>query len=89
MCFPHGPQGKHLRGILAAESCPHAEQKGFCPGWSLDLSTTNAAGRPWDFNLPECLVEAKRLVLEKRPLLLIGSPMCTWFSQLQNLNQKH
>ena len=66
---------------------PHAERSGICPGWSLDLTTTNAEGCPWDFSKASCRAEARKLVQEHRPLLLIGSPMCTWFSALQNLKK--
>jgi len=42
--------------------------------------------KPWDFNDHAKQVKAERLVRQKKSLLLIGSPMCTAFSQLQNLN---
>ena len=32
-------------------------------------------------------MKAERLLEEQRPALLIGSPMCTPFSNLQNLNK--
>ena len=65
---------------------PHAEKRGFQPGWSLDLTTTTPEGLPWDFSQPARRAEARKLVQEQKPLLLIGSPMCTRFSMLQNLN---
>ena len=66
---------------------PHAEDHGFAPGWSLDLTTTDDAGRAWDFSRHDCRERARRLLKETRPLLLIGSPMCTWFSALQHFNK--
>ena len=64
------------------------EKRGLGPGWSLDFTTTDSEGRAWDFDDPRCRERARRLVERTRPLLLIGSPMCTWFSQLQALNKK-
>ncbi len=56
---------------------PYAERAGFAPGISMDLTTADAEGRPWDFSKAECRAAARKLVKEQRPLLLIGSPMCT------------
>ena len=52
------------------------------PGLALDLSTTNDKGERWYFDKKEKRDEAERLLDEERPLLLIGSPMCTAFSRL-------
>lgn len=41
---------------------------------------------PWDFNRREKRDKAENLIREKSAMLLIGSPMCAAFSQLQNLN---
>ncbi len=41
------------------------------------------------FNDPGKSKKAERLVKEKRSYLLIGSPMCNAFSQLQTLNFKN
>lgn len=57
------------------------------PGLALDLTTVDPDGRtPLDFNYSEKAQKAKRIIQEKKALLLIGSPMCAAFSQLQNLN---
>ena len=68
---------------------PHAEKVGFMPGWSLDLTVKDENGQPYDFSKHECREKARRLIHKTKPLLLVGSPMCTWFSALQNLNKKH
>ena len=67
---------------------PHAEKAGFGAGWSLDLTVNDEDGEPWDFSRHECREKARQLIHKTRPLLLVGSPMCTWFSVLQNLNKK-
>eukprot|EP00973_Karenia_brevis_P035770 4935681-Karenia_brevis.AAC.1 len=59
--------------------------KGF---WSLDLTVSDPFdGKPWDFNDLEKRRRAKLLVERDQPTLLIGSPMCTAFSVLQNLSK--
>ena len=68
---------------------PHAEKAGFMPGRSLYLTVNDEDGQPHDFSRHECREKARRLIHKTKPLLLIGSPMCTWFSVLQNLNRKH
>ena len=56
-----------------------AEKFGLQPGWSMDL--TNG----WDFRQKEDRERAKKYVEEEKPLLLIGSPMCTYFSNMVHL----
>ena len=60
---------------------------GIVPGLSLDPTGHDADGNPWDFNLAEQRSKAEALMDQQRPMLLIGSPMCTAFSNIQNLNK--
>ena len=55
-------------------------------GWSLDLTTKDENGRSWDFNKFEMRNAAVREVLKDRPTLRIGSPICTPFSVMNNIN---
>ena len=57
-----------------------------CPGFALDLTTVNAAGRPWDFSKAECREDCRKLVKEQEPALVVGSLMCTASSSWQSLN---
>ena len=57
------------------------------PGWSLDLTTTAPDGQEWDFTKASRRHEARKLLDETKPKLLIGSPMCTAFSVLQRLSE--
>ena len=41
---------------------------------------------PWDFNVAEKRDKAEALVAKGSAMLIIGSPMCSAFSQLQTLN---
>ena len=63
-----------------------AKSMGLKGGISMDITTHDPRGRPWDFDLLEMRNQAIRHIMEEKPLLLIGSPMCTMFSQLQSMN---
>ena len=61
---------------------------GLLPGWSLDLTINDPDdGMPWDFNIQEKRDKAEKMVKDKRGLLLIGSPMCSAFNQIQSLGR--
>ena len=63
-----------------------ATRYGLRPGFSLDLSVNDECGKPWDFTDPAQRDKAREMVTEQKPWLIIGSPPCTKFSILQNLN---
>ena len=63
-----------------------ARQMGLRAGWALDSATQDVDGREWDFNQLAMRNRAVRKVFEDKPLLLVGSPTCTAFSQLNNIN---
>jgi len=57
------------------------------PGFAFDLTTNDPDdGMPWDFGIESKRDKARALLREQKPYLLIGSPMCTAFSQWQRLN---
>ena len=58
-----------------------ARNWGFRVGEAMDLTTG------WNFNKKEDRDKAWAYVIENEPFLIIGSPCCTMFSQLQNLHQ--
>ena len=59
---------------------------GIAPGLALDLTTCNSEGEPWDFSKSRMRDEAERLLDEQKPVLLVGTPMCTAFSTWQFIN---
>ena len=63
-----------------------AKKMGLRAGWSLDLTTCDESGKPWDFRDEAMRNQAARKVIRDQPLLLIGSPPCTDWCQLMNLN---
>ena len=58
------------------------------PGFALDLTTKDVDGRLWDFDEKEMQDRALAKIRDERPMLLIGSPMCTAFSTWQRINNK-
>ena len=52
----------------------------------MDLTTQDTDGRAWDFNIAEMRNRAARRVLTDKPLLIIGSPMCTVHSAMNRMN---
>ena len=58
------------------------------PGFALDLTTADADGKLWDFDSKIMRDRAMQKVKDERPMLLVGSPMCTAFSTWQRINDK-
>ena len=56
-------------------------------GYSFDLTVPDKDGYVWDFSQPECRKRAWAKIVKSKPFLLIGSPPCTAFSNLQNLQR--
>ena len=48
----------------------------------LDVLVLQDDGTPWDFDLPINSIRPIQLLKRERPRLLVGSPVCTYFSQL-------
>ena len=63
-----------------------AKSMGLRGGWSLDLTTHDEHGHPWDFNKQHMRNKAVRKLLSDKPLVLIGSPMCTAYSTMNRIN---
>ena len=57
------------------------------PGFAFDVTTVDEEGKPWDFDDPGQRAKARERILREKPMLLIGSPMCTAFSAWQELNK--
>jgi len=57
------------------------------PGLSLDITTCDEFGTPWDFNKKAMRANARRRFDEQEPELLVGSPMCTAYSAWQRISR--
>ena len=79
-------------GVAEVYSPPRVANKaanhGLNPGWSLDLTVADPYdGQPWDFTLKEKRKRAEELLRSRKPWILVGSPPCTDFSQIQVCNR--
>ena len=54
--------------------------------FSMDITTCDDEGRPWDLSNPEVQARATERLDTQKPYMLIASPPCTLFSILQALN---
>ena len=65
-----------------------ARRRGLNGGWSLDVAAVDpTTGRTWDLRDPNVVKSAWRLYHKTHPKLLVCSPPCTLFSQIQSLNE--
>ena len=71
------------RVTAAAQRLP---QYGIAAGLALDLTVDDETGKPYDFSDPKQRAKADKLFQEQQPFLLVGSPPCTPFSQIQAIN---
>ncbi len=57
------------------------------PGMALDITCIDPEdGKPWDFDDPVKRERARRRIREEKPVILIGSPVCTAWCSWQALN---
>ena len=63
-----------------------ASTMGLRVGWGVDLTTNDTDGRAWNINVPEMRNRVARKVLNDKPMLSIGSPMCTIDSVTDDAN---
>ena len=63
-----------------------ASRMGLRAGWSMDITTHDTDGRPWDFNNPEMRNRAATNEFNDKPMLRNGSPMCIVHSVINNIN---
>ena len=52
----------------------------------MDITVNQGDGTPWDFDIKANREKARALLEEQKPALLIGSVVCTAFSQIQAAN---
>ena len=63
------------------------KQHGLKASTAYDATVCDENGLPWNFDDPQHRKRAKRRIIQEQPALLVGSPMCTPFSTLMNLNK--
>ena len=63
-----------------------AAEMGLRAGWSLDLTTRDQDGKRWDFSKASIRKRAITKIKRAKPLVIIGSPMCTDWCTMMNFN---
>ena len=63
-----------------------AWRMGLRPGNAYDLTVMNEDGEFWDFTKPEHRAKCWKELEKDKPWLVVGSPMCTAYCQLQALS---
>ena len=58
----------------------------FIPGFALDFTTNDDESLPWDFSKLKMRQAARAKVDAEKPMVLVGSPMCTEYSAWQMIN---
>ena len=80
---------KHISEVYSPPTFTSlASEYSLTPGTSFDITVNDENGLPWDFDIPEQRERCKQRILKDKPWLLVGSPPCTAFSSLQNLNRQ-
>lgn len=65
-----------------------AREIGLSAGWAMDITNVDEYGEPWDFDELHMRNKAVRRVIRDRPMLFIGSLMCTEFCIWMAINHK-
>jgi len=64
-----------------------ARRRSLRGGWSMDVNFVDPiTGRKWDLSDSEDQQRARKMLYKDKPKLLVASPPCTLFSQMQNLS---
>ena len=83
-----GPEVKLKPDLAEIYSPPRiseeAGKRGLKQGFALDLTVRRTDGKVWDFSSRKMRDEAKKMVIEREPFMLISFPPCTMYSLLQN-----
>ena len=76
--------GNHVSEVYSPERVTKLARKHrLTSGFSIDLREVDPdTNKPWDLTDPEIRAKVRYRVQNEKPLLLIGSPPCTAFSQL-------
>ena len=88
-------RGKMLRAVVSEVYSPPRVTKvlkmlptaDVLPGFALDLTTVNERGEHLDFTQAAKRKEALEKIETEKPYIVIGSPICTPWSSLQNLSE--
>ena len=63
-----------------------ARKRGLTGKWSVDKLVTRPDGQAWNLYDRKHQKEVLEIIEEEKPGLVIGSPPCSWYSRIMNLN---
>ena len=63
-----------------------ARREGLRGKWSIDRKVEISPGEKWDLLKPSHQKECLRIISQAKPDLIIGSPPCSWFSRIMQIN---
>merc|ERR1711884_993280 len=63
-----------------------AKRNGLTGTWSFDRLVERSPGERWDLGKKSHQQEVIKLIEKTRPGLLVGSPPCSWFSRVMQIN---
>ena len=66
-----------------------ARRSGLKAQWSFDKLVEKEPGVPWDFIRKDHQRACLDIIKTVKPGIIIGSPPCSWFSQIMQLNWRH
>ena len=81
-----GTMVRCVRGVQSARVCELAGKERLVFGASMDITTVDEQGRPWDFTEVEMRNHAYRKMISEKPFLLVVSHMCARWREFVNRN---
>ena len=63
-----------------------ATEMGLKGGWGLDLTNRDSDGKNWDSSKPNMRRQATEKISKDKPRVTAGSPACTDWSTMMDLN---
>ena len=63
-----------------------AQRSGLRGGWSIDKIVEKEPGVKWDLTVKSHQDEVLKLIKATEPGLIVGSPPCSWYSRMMQLN---
>ena len=88
--FETGEESSNEHDVAEIFSPPRiitvAKRRGLCGEWAIDRLIEKEPGVRWDLGRKDHQKACMELIERVKPGLVVGSPPCSWFSQMMNIN---